>query len=244
MTAPANDPARKNWKAFLAHRDDVRIDNIDLFKDFAVSVEKSQALTHLRVHNFKTGTWTPSPSPSRSTPHSRRHAGVRIHHLPLQVPEPDHALQHLRLRHPQRKIHALEAAGSARRVRPEAVRQRAPVGHGARRRQGADLHRVQEGPGARRQGAALPLRLRLLRIRHAAHVFQPAPEPAGSRHVLRHRAHPRRRRDGRKMARRRHAHEEEEHLLRLHRLRRISDQGKVDCKPIAWSSKAAARADC
>jgi oligopeptidase B len=58
MTAPENAPARKNWKVFLAHRDDVRIDNIDLFQDFAVSVEKSQALAHLRVHNFKTGTWT------------------------------------------------------------------------------------------------------------------------------------------------------------------------------------------
>jgi oligopeptidase B len=58
MTAPEKDPVRKNWKVFLAHRDEVRIDNIDLFKDFAVSVEKSQALTHLRVHDFKTGTWT------------------------------------------------------------------------------------------------------------------------------------------------------------------------------------------
>src|ERR1022692_4411238 len=58
MTAPENDPARKNWKIFLAHRDDVRIEAIDLFQDFAVSVEKSQALAHLRVHNFKTGTWT------------------------------------------------------------------------------------------------------------------------------------------------------------------------------------------
>ena len=38
--------------------DDVRIDHIDLFKDFAVSVEKSHALAHLRLHNFKTGTWT------------------------------------------------------------------------------------------------------------------------------------------------------------------------------------------
>jgi oligopeptidase B len=63
MTAPENDTARQNWKVFLAHRDDVRIDTIDLFQDFAVSVEKSQALSHLRVHNFKTGTWTPITFP-------------------------------------------------------------------------------------------------------------------------------------------------------------------------------------
>ena len=63
MTAPASDPARKNWKVFLAHRDDVRIDAIDLFQDFAVSVEKAQALAHLRVYDFKTGAWTPIAFP-------------------------------------------------------------------------------------------------------------------------------------------------------------------------------------
>src|ERR1035437_4367515 len=58
MTAPENDPSRKNWKVFLAHRDDVLLDSIDLFRDFAVAVEKSQAVTQLRVHDFKTGKWT------------------------------------------------------------------------------------------------------------------------------------------------------------------------------------------
>jgi oligopeptidase B len=58
MTAAENDVARKNWKTFLAHRDDVRLDGIDLFHDFAVSVEKSQAATQLRVFNFKTKVWS------------------------------------------------------------------------------------------------------------------------------------------------------------------------------------------
>jgi oligopeptidase B len=57
LTAPENDIALKNWKTFVPHRDGVRIRDIDLFKDFAVSVEKSQALNRLRVHNFKTGKW-------------------------------------------------------------------------------------------------------------------------------------------------------------------------------------------
>ena len=57
MTAPAGDPAEKNWKVFLPHRDNTRIQNIDLFKDFAVAVEKGEALDHLRIHNFKTGAW-------------------------------------------------------------------------------------------------------------------------------------------------------------------------------------------
>jgi oligopeptidase B len=57
MTAPDSDPALKNWKVFIAHRDNVRIQDIDLFKDFAVSVEKGDALDHLRIYDFKTAAW-------------------------------------------------------------------------------------------------------------------------------------------------------------------------------------------
>ena len=112
---------------------------------------------------------------------------------------------------------------------------RAAVGHGARRRQSADLDRVQEGLRARRQGAAVPVRLRLAtasaRRRRSPAI---AAEPARSRHGLRDRAHPRRRRDGREVARGRHAHEEEEHLLRLHRLRRIPGQARSGPRRTGW----------
>ncbi len=57
LTAPEDDPAPKNWKVFIPHSDDVLVQNIDLFRDFAVAVEKSQALNRLRVHDFKTGHW-------------------------------------------------------------------------------------------------------------------------------------------------------------------------------------------
>jgi oligopeptidase B len=58
VTAPVRDPAPKNWKVFIPQQDDVRLEDIDLFRDFAVSVEKSQALNQLRVFEFKTGKWT------------------------------------------------------------------------------------------------------------------------------------------------------------------------------------------
>ena len=61
-----------------------------------------------------------------------------------------------------RQIDAAEAAGSAGRLRSHAVRVGAAVGHGARWREGAALDRLQEGLQARRQGAAVPVRLRLL----------------------------------------------------------------------------------
>jgi oligopeptidase B len=63
VTAPENDPSPKNWTPFIPHREDVLIEDIDLFKNFAVAVEKSQALTRLRVHNFQTGAWTPIQFP-------------------------------------------------------------------------------------------------------------------------------------------------------------------------------------
>ena len=58
MTAPESDPAPKNWKVFIPQRDDVLIEHLDLFQDFAVSVERSQALDHLRVYDFHSAKWT------------------------------------------------------------------------------------------------------------------------------------------------------------------------------------------
>jgi len=57
VTAPESDPSPNNWKPFIPHRAGVRIQEIDLFKDFAVAVEKSEAVNHLRIHNFRTGEW-------------------------------------------------------------------------------------------------------------------------------------------------------------------------------------------
>src|ERR1051326_8174118 len=58
MTAPVSDPAPKNWKVFVPQRDNMRIQDIDVFKDFLVSVEKGDAADHLRIYNFKTSSWT------------------------------------------------------------------------------------------------------------------------------------------------------------------------------------------
>jgi oligopeptidase B len=63
MTAPESDPAPKNWKVFIPQRDDVLIQDLDLFQDFAVSVERSNALDHLRVYDFHSAKWTAVPFP-------------------------------------------------------------------------------------------------------------------------------------------------------------------------------------
>lgn len=58
VTAPENDPEPKNWKPFVVQRPDVLLTNIDLFHDFAVLAETSEALNRLRIYNFKTGAWS------------------------------------------------------------------------------------------------------------------------------------------------------------------------------------------
>jgi oligopeptidase B len=58
MTAPESDPAPANWKVFIPQRDDVLLEHLDLFQDFAVSVERSRALDHLRVYDFHSAKWT------------------------------------------------------------------------------------------------------------------------------------------------------------------------------------------
>ncbi len=61
VTAPESDPAPENWKVFIPHRSGTLIEEVDLFRDFAVSLEKSEALNHLRIFNFSTGEWSEIP---------------------------------------------------------------------------------------------------------------------------------------------------------------------------------------
>jgi oligopeptidase B len=63
FTAPEDDPEAKNWKIFIAQDKDVLVQDIDLFRDFAVAVEKSQALNRMRIFDFKSGTWRAIPFP-------------------------------------------------------------------------------------------------------------------------------------------------------------------------------------
>jgi oligopeptidase B len=57
VTAPATDPSPANWKEFIPHQADVLNADIDLFRDFAVVVERAEALNRLRVYRFVDATW-------------------------------------------------------------------------------------------------------------------------------------------------------------------------------------------
>jgi len=57
LTAPESDPGPKNWKVFVAHQPDALMEGIDLFKNFAVVLEKSKAVNGIRMLDFRTGKW-------------------------------------------------------------------------------------------------------------------------------------------------------------------------------------------
>ncbi len=54
METPDNATSMENWKEVIAHREDVLLEDIDIFREFMVVQERSNGLTNLRVINQKT----------------------------------------------------------------------------------------------------------------------------------------------------------------------------------------------
>jgi len=54
-TVSTDKPAKKNWRDLIAHDDSVRIDNLELFKDYLVIFEKQRGLRQIRVKAFAGG---------------------------------------------------------------------------------------------------------------------------------------------------------------------------------------------
>jgi len=52
VRAPLADPAKKHWREVIGHRPLVMLEEIDLFKDFWVAVERDKGLLRLRVTDF------------------------------------------------------------------------------------------------------------------------------------------------------------------------------------------------
>lgn len=53
MEAPVSGPARAQWKEWYAHRPEVKLDGLDVFKDYAVIYERSNGNTEIRVIDLK-----------------------------------------------------------------------------------------------------------------------------------------------------------------------------------------------
>jgi len=55
VTTPSGSTSRKDWKDWIAHRDDVFVENFELFGGFTAVSERSNALSRLRILKFQGG---------------------------------------------------------------------------------------------------------------------------------------------------------------------------------------------
>lgn len=55
MKTPASNTSREHWQEVVAHRPEVLIENMEVFNDFIVLQERSNALPQMRVINLNTG---------------------------------------------------------------------------------------------------------------------------------------------------------------------------------------------
>ena len=55
MKTPVNKPAKENWKEVIAHRDDVLLNEVEMFKNFMVMDERKNGLTQIRIIENNSG---------------------------------------------------------------------------------------------------------------------------------------------------------------------------------------------
>lgn len=55
VTAPVADPGARNWRQLVAHRPLVMLEEVDVFRDFWVLLERDKGLIRLRVTDFASG---------------------------------------------------------------------------------------------------------------------------------------------------------------------------------------------
>ena len=77
VTVVVDDPAPKNWKELVKHRDDVLLERAHLFADHCVLSEVQAGLPFLRIMDLRTGDFHPSTCPKPSTTFSPRQSGVQ-----------------------------------------------------------------------------------------------------------------------------------------------------------------------
>ena len=58
MTATGAAPSAGDWQPFVPARNGTLIEDVELFQNFAVSLEKSEGLNHLRVYDFPKAQWS------------------------------------------------------------------------------------------------------------------------------------------------------------------------------------------
>ena len=221
VTAPVTHPDRAHWRDLVPHRAGTMIRGLHLLAAHLVRLEIENARPRLVVRDLATGA---------------EHAVAFAEEAYALGLQPGHEFDTTTVRFVYSSMTTpaetwdYDCASRARTLRK---RQTIPSGHAPEhyvtRRLFATAPDGEQVPISllhRRDlvldGTAPLLALRLRRLRHddAGGVPHQSPEPRRSRLRLRHRAYPRRHREGLALVSRRQAREETEHLLGLRRLRR------------------------
>ena len=195
VRAPVDAPGRASWIDVVPHRDDVKLDGVDVFRDFLVLSERAHGLEQLRVLGLA------DPSLDRVLTMDDPAYSTWIADN-LEFDTPSFRLGYTSLVAPTERVRrdgghrgapAGEAHAGAGRLRPGRVHVGASVGDRARRHPGPDVGGAPQGHARRRLGAGPALRLRQLRVVGGPDVLDHPPLAARSRLRVRDRPHPRRR---------------------------------------------------
>jgi oligopeptidase B len=68
VTTPVATPGRAHWRELIAHREDVMLEELELFQSFSVLVERSNGLPHMRIMFFDQQGAFAGPSPQIAFP--------------------------------------------------------------------------------------------------------------------------------------------------------------------------------
>ena len=154
VTAPVIAPQRENWVERIPHRDNVMLEDVDLFNRFFIACEREDGLPRLRLWRFAGDSAEAEhigeiafPEPAYSA-HPQHQPRLRYTEIPLRLSVAGHAQFRLRVRLRHRRIHAAQAGRNSRRLRPHPLRQRAHQCHCARRRPGSHLARLSQATSA------------------------------------------------------------------------------------------------
>ena len=139
VTAPVEDPSRENWIERLPHRDDVMLEDVDLFAAFFIACEREDGLPRLRLWRFLGNTAVaeplgeiafPEPAYSAHPDINRIFDSTAFRYAYQSLVSPSSVFEYdLRTRES-----TLLRAGDSGRVRSHSLRQRAHPRHGGGRR--------------------------------------------------------------------------------------------------------------
>ena len=209
VTAPVATPGREHWTELIPHRDDVMLEDVDLFAGFFVACEREDGLPRLRLWRFTGDGPEAAPAGEIAFPEPAYSAHPHINRIfdtttfryayqslvtPSSVYEYDVATGASTL------LKQLEIPGGFDRTLYASERVHATAPDGVKVPVSLVYRKDKRAAG---QQSPLRLRLRLLWLLAAPRLQLQSPQPARSRRSHGLRAHPRRRRPGRALARRR-----------------------------------------